>query len=48
MQTLLPEMEKLGIANPREVDLATLKTRLAREPADAFSTIILPPLIGCG
>jgi len=38
--TLLPTMEKFGVATAAEVDLATLTERMAREVAQTNSVIV--------
>jgi hypothetical protein len=44
--TLLPLMERTGVATAAEVDLDTLAARLREELVTADATVVPPPLIG--
>ena len=45
-RTLLPAMEKLGIASAAEVDVDTLASRLAAEAAEQDATVVAPLFVG--
>ncbi len=46
VKSLLPVMEKLGIANEKEVQIETLAQRLRDEVISRGAVIVLPPLVG--
>lgn len=46
VKSLLPVMEKLGIANEKEVQIETLAQRLRDEVLSRGAVIVLPPLVG--
>ena len=46
VKSLLPVMEKLGIANEKEIQIETLAQRLRDEVLSRGAVIILPPLVG--
>jgi 2-polyprenyl-3-methyl-5-hydroxy-6-metoxy-1,4-benzoquinol methylase len=46
VKSLLPVMEKLGIANEKEVQIETLARRLRDEVVSRDAVIVLPPLVG--
>jgi len=46
VKSLLPVMEKLGIANEKEVQIETLAQRLRDEVVSRGAVIVLPPLVG--
>jgi ubiquinone/menaquinone biosynthesis C-methylase UbiE len=46
LRSLLPAMERLGIATAAEVGIDTLAERLRREAVEHTASIMLPPLIG--
>jgi len=46
LQSLLPAMEKLGVASAREVDVATLPQRMHAEVGARGGVIVLPSLVG--
>ena len=45
-RTLLPLMERTGLATAAEVGLDTLAARLREEVVAADATVVPPPLIG--
>jgi hypothetical protein len=45
-RTLLPLMERTGMATAAEVGLETLAARLREEIVAADATVVTPPLIG--
>jgi len=46
VKSLLPVMEKLGVANEKEVQIETLAERLRNEVISRGAVIVLPPLVG--
>jgi 2-polyprenyl-3-methyl-5-hydroxy-6-metoxy-1,4-benzoquinol methylase len=46
VKSLLPVMEKLGVANEKEVQIETLAQRLRDEVISQGAVIVLPPLVG--
>jgi len=46
VKSLLPVMEKLGVANEKEIQIETLAQRLRDEVLSRGAVIILPPLVG--
>jgi len=46
LQSLLPVMERFGIATAREVDVDTLADRLSREFAENIGVMVIPESIG--
>jgi 2-polyprenyl-3-methyl-5-hydroxy-6-metoxy-1,4-benzoquinol methylase len=46
VKSLLPVMEKLGIANEKEIQVETLTQRLRDEVVSRGAVIVLPPLVG--
>ena len=46
VKSLLPVMEKLGVANEKEVQIETLAQRLRDEVISRGAVIVLPPLVG--
>jgi 2-polyprenyl-3-methyl-5-hydroxy-6-metoxy-1,4-benzoquinol methylase len=46
VKSLLPVMEKLGVANEKEVQIETLAERLRDEVISRDAVIVLPPLVG--
>jgi 2-polyprenyl-3-methyl-5-hydroxy-6-metoxy-1,4-benzoquinol methylase len=46
VKSLLPVMEKLGVANEKEVEIETLTQRLRDEVISRGAVIVLPPLVG--
>jgi 2-polyprenyl-3-methyl-5-hydroxy-6-metoxy-1,4-benzoquinol methylase len=46
VKSLLPVMEKLGVANEKEVQIETLTQRLRDEVISRGAVIVLPPLVG--
>jgi len=46
VKSLLPVMEKLGVANEKEVQIETLAERLRSEVISRGAVIVLPPLVG--
>lgn len=44
--TLLPLIERTGVADPAEVDITTLHVRLAAELAAAEAAVVMPTLVG--
>jgi 2-polyprenyl-3-methyl-5-hydroxy-6-metoxy-1,4-benzoquinol methylase len=46
VKSLLPVMEKLGVANEQEVQIETLAQRLRDEVIARDAVIVLPPLVG--
>lgn len=46
VKSLLPVMEKLGIANEKEIQIETLAQRLLDEVHSRGAVIVLPPLVG--
>jgi 2-polyprenyl-3-methyl-5-hydroxy-6-metoxy-1,4-benzoquinol methylase len=46
VKSLLPVMEKLGVANEKEVQIETLPQRLRDEVISRGAVIVLPPLVG--
>jgi 2-polyprenyl-3-methyl-5-hydroxy-6-metoxy-1,4-benzoquinol methylase len=46
VKSLLPVMEKLGVANQKEVQIETLAQRLRDEVISRGAVIVLPPLVG--
>lgn len=46
VRTLLPIMEKTGVATAEEIDIASLQQRLAAEVSEARSLLAYPPLFG--
>jgi 2-polyprenyl-3-methyl-5-hydroxy-6-metoxy-1,4-benzoquinol methylase len=46
VKSLLPVMEKLGVANEKEVQIETLAQRLRDEVVSRGAVIVLPPLVG--
>jgi SAM-dependent methyltransferase len=45
-RTLLPQMERTGVATADDVDIETLAARLREEALARDATLVLPPLIG--
>jgi 2-polyprenyl-3-methyl-5-hydroxy-6-metoxy-1,4-benzoquinol methylase len=46
VKSLLPVMEKLGVANEKEIQIETLAQRLRDEVLSRGAVIVLPPLVG--
>jgi SAM-dependent methyltransferase len=46
VKSLLPVMEKLGVANEKELQIETLAQRLRDEVLSRGAVIVLPPLVG--
>jgi 2-polyprenyl-3-methyl-5-hydroxy-6-metoxy-1,4-benzoquinol methylase len=46
VKSLLPVMEKLGVANEKEIQIETLAQRLRDEVISRGAVIVLPPLVG--
>ena len=46
VKSLLPVMEKLGVANEKEVQIETLAERLRDEVISRGAVIVLPHLVG--
>ena len=46
VRTLMPVMEKVGVATPAEIDIATLRDRLAGEVAAADACVFYPRFMG--
>jgi 2-polyprenyl-3-methyl-5-hydroxy-6-metoxy-1,4-benzoquinol methylase len=46
VKSLLPVMEKLGVANEKEIQIETLAQRLRDEVLSRDAVIVLPPLVG--
>ena len=46
VRSLLPMMERLGVATPSEVDVETLAARLEAEACDGGGVVMPPPMIG--
>ena len=46
LRTLLPIIEKAGIASEREIDIDTLESRLRDEAAENNGVIVVPEFIG--
>jgi 2-polyprenyl-3-methyl-5-hydroxy-6-metoxy-1,4-benzoquinol methylase len=46
VKSLLPVMEKLGVANGKEIQIETLAQRLRDEVISRSAVIVLPPLVG--
>jgi len=45
-RTLLPLMQKTGVATPEEVEVDTLATRIRAEAVAKKAVLVLPPFIG--
>ena len=45
-RTLMPVIEKTGLATAADVDLNTLEERLRGEAVERNATIVAPPLVG--
>ena len=45
-RTLLPLMQKTGVATPEEVKVDTLAARIREEAVAKKAVLVLPPLIG--
>jgi SAM-dependent methyltransferase len=46
IRTLLPAMERTGVASPATIDIDTLATRLCEEAVSLDATVQSPPLVG--
>jgi 2-polyprenyl-3-methyl-5-hydroxy-6-metoxy-1,4-benzoquinol methylase len=46
VKSLLPVMEKLGVANEKEIQIETLAHRLRDEVLSRGAVVVLPPLVG--
>jgi hypothetical protein len=46
VRSLLPTMDRLGVATPSEVDVDTLAARLEEEVCGGGGVVMLPPMIG--
>jgi 2-polyprenyl-3-methyl-5-hydroxy-6-metoxy-1,4-benzoquinol methylase len=46
VKSLLPVMEKLGVANEKEIQIETLAQRLRDEVLSRGAVVVLPPLVG--
>jgi hypothetical protein len=45
-RSLLPVMEKTGVATAEEVQVETLAARLREEALEKDATLVLPPFVG--
>jgi hypothetical protein len=46
IRSLMPMMERLGIATPKEIDIASLEERLRLEVVGGGGVVFLPSMVG--